>query len=273
MQPGFLKEQLLKQDQEAASLTFSEATALKARADEQRDAEDVDAALASYDAALAAFKENGDAGEALSCSNNAGAIVSSLGDQDKAAEYFTDSLQMSEKLGDKKVMAHSHRNLSFCMSLGDGLVEAIEHMEKAMSLFRELGDEGNVEECIQALGSLHSHMAFALSHAGEHEKALQCHNHALGFSKTLDDLSVMCQMMMNVGSCHAEQEQFSEALDQFQKTIVLVEVSGMTQGAEGRATPTVTPEDKFRIMHTARCASATRRSPQHTLTSTATQCR
>ena len=85
--------------------------------------------------------------------NNIGSVYDSLGQRDKALEYYNKALPIREEVGDRGGLATTLNNIgSVYDSLGQR-DKALEYYNKALPISEEVGDRGGLATTLNNIGS------------------------------------------------------------------------------------------------------------------------
>ncbi|MBE8994509.1 tetratricopeptide repeat protein, partial [Microcystis aeruginosa] len=86
--------------------------------------------------------------------NNLGNVYYSLGEYQKAIEFYQQSLAITREIGNRGVEAKSWFNLGFTYYKLDRISEAKEAYLQARELYQALGLAADVQKCDQAIRRL-----------------------------------------------------------------------------------------------------------------------
>ena len=202
---------------------------------------------------------------------NLGNVSGSIGNYTQAREYYEQSLEIAKSLGDQQGMGASFGNLgTVYLSLGDN-AQALEYFAQSLAIAKALGDRKGMELALGNLGTVSRVL-------GDSVKAQQYYKQAATIGQTIvdvygvaDNLIKFCdilleqsqsQEVLNIynklsqfgplkdaiamysGFYHLRLGEFSQALEQFKKILVVTENSrladsrfavymGMGQSYEG----------------------------------------
>jgi tetratricopeptide (TPR) repeat protein len=126
-----------------------DAAALAEQGSQQMEMGENEAALQSYQAALALYRQSGDrVGEAnalrdiglIYTSLNQTQIAIELGQYQQAIEYYEQALTVSRSIGDRRIEASVLNNLGNSYRVLEQYQQANEYYQQALAIYRSLGD-------------------------------------------------------------------------------------------------------------------------------------
>ena len=98
------------------------------------------------------YNENKDKAGIADCFNMLGSISGEMGDIEKAKNYFSQSLFLINDSSKKDLNAKIEANLGVANSILGNTDEAVEHLEAALSIYKEIGDLRRVSESYLNIG-------------------------------------------------------------------------------------------------------------------------
>ena len=120
--------------------------------------------------------------------NNIGYVHESLGDKQKALEYFDQALPILRLVGDRRVEAVTLNNMGLVYeSLGERQ-KALEYFNRSLPLRRAVGDRQGEAITLSDIG-------FSYASSGEYSKATDYYNQALSLSRVVEDRSLEASVL------------------------------------------------------------------------------
>ena len=147
-----------------------------------------------------------DAFSKLDALHNLGDVLTVLGRNEEAVEYFRQMLHHAWLLDHKEKGGTAHRRLgtTFC-TLGD-YEKAATHLHNGMRLFKAAEDAKGLAATMDDVGKLHWLK-------GEYEDALEFHRQAMDLKRGLGARREIAVSLTNIGKVHLESGSFAQALD------------------------------------------------------------
>jgi len=177
------------------------------------------AALQSYQQALAIYKEIGDRlGEAYSL-GNLGNAYDSLGQYQQAIEFHQQSLAIEREIGDRSGEAGSLNNLGNAYNYLGQYRQAIEFYQQSLAIKREIGDRSGEANALGNLGN-----AYLL--LGQYQKAIEFSQQSLAVKREIGDRSGEAKSLGSLGEAYSSLGQYQKAIDFSQQTLAIAREIG-----------------------------------------------
>ncbi|MBN1821937.1 MAG: tetratricopeptide repeat protein, partial [Prolixibacteraceae bacterium] len=144
-------------------------------------------------------------------------IISDLftqSDGDSAIYYAQKALDLSKKIQYKWGEAEAYFILSFYHDRSGETEKAIEKLEKATSLFTELGDSSYLIGCYNNLGVFYSY-------GTDQKKSLEYFIKALNLAKALNESFALSEAYSNIGTYYEYLREYSNALRYYETALQL----------------------------------------------------
>lgn len=123
---------------------------------------DFPSARAHYDRAIALFVESGDSASAMLALHNRGMVEADLEEWDLADASFLAALSIAGDRGEREMVAKSLVNRSEVLVARGRLAEAVEHCDRALRIYADVGDEVGRGEALRwrahSLGRIGDHV-------------------------------------------------------------------------------------------------------------------
>ena len=176
-------------------------------------------ALENYRAALAVWREVGDAeGEARTLIN-IGAAYHALGEPEKALEHFDRALGLSRQTGDRRGQAHALNNRGLLRYSFDEQPMALRDFAAARGLYREASDLTGEALALSNLGLVYNATA-------RRREALEHFTQALELSLAAGDTRGEALALTNAAALRHDLGESHEALGHFARALALWEQLG-----------------------------------------------
>ena len=185
---------------------------------------DTESALAQYEEALVLARANGARREEAAVLTYEAIAHQREGDYERAREAYSQSLAISQEVGDIGTMAVLHGNLGGLTYLAGEHVRALEHYRAALRLARRVGRETTAVTARANLGLLHLYL-------GEYERARNELEGAFESAERLGTRQVAAQAMAHLGELALRQDQVDRAVDVYREACARYEAVGQKREA------------------------------------------
>jgi len=186
-------------------------------------AESLRKAVVKYEEALSLWRSGKDqAGEAETLTS-AAQVYNSLGDKQRALDYFQLAVSLWKSLGDEKGQAKAISGVvEVYYALGDHR-QALEYLNQALFLQQSLKDPGGEATTLKDIGVIH----FAL---GDPQKALQYYQQALPMLRAAGDRGGEASALNNIGAAFRVMGEPQLALAYYKQALALQRAVGASRG-------------------------------------------
>jgi tetratricopeptide (TPR) repeat protein len=184
------------------------------------------AALQSFQQALAIYREIGNRqGEANSL-RSLGNAYYALGQYQKAIEFHQQSLAIAREIGDRSGETKSLNNLGGAYySLGQ-YQKAIEFHQQSLAIAREIGDRSGETKSLNNLGGAYYSL-------GQYQKAIEFHQQSLAIAREIGDRSGEAKSLGNLGLAYYSLGQYQKAIEFHQQSLAIAREIGDRQWEAG----------------------------------------
>ncbi|MGP8270393.1 MAG: CHAT domain-containing protein [Terracidiphilus sp.] len=155
---------------------------------------------------LQIFRTVGDRDNEAITLNNIGGVYSSLGEKQKALDYYKQGLPILHTVGDRANEAITLNNIGTVYDLMGEKQTALDYFIQAMPIYRAVGDRGGEAITLNNIGKVHSDL-------GENQKALDYYNQALPIRRAVGDLGGEATTLNNIGLVYNDLGEPQMALD------------------------------------------------------------
>ncbi len=147
-------------------------------------------ALGHYETAYAHAIRSSDRKLEVECLNSLGTAYGSLGDYERAKEYFAKTVELSEKLGDTERKTNAVFNLARLAYKTNDLDEAMTQGRRAEEILKELKNR----KLEQMVGQLTALIAYGMHH---YEQAFALNEKVMSLSEELNDPAALGRALAN----------------------------------------------------------------------------
>ncbi|MBN1970585.1 MAG: tetratricopeptide repeat protein [Candidatus Delongbacteria bacterium] len=133
-----------------------------------------------------------------------GTIMMRRGFYDKAEEYFTSAIVISEKIKDLKELANSTANIGIVYKIIGKIKLALDCYKTSLDIFNKIDDEAGYARVVGNLGIIYKD-------TGDYEKAIECYNKKIQISLKYNNVKELAFAYGNLGIVHEELSEFDKA--------------------------------------------------------------
>jgi CHAT domain-containing protein/tetratricopeptide (TPR) repeat protein len=176
-------------------------------------------ALDYFVQALPLFHAGGDRLSEATTLANIGRAYRALGEKQKALDYFVQALPLSRAVGDRRGEATTLNNIGRAYDALGEKQKALEYFGLALLLFRSIGDRSSEGDTLNNIGRAYRTL-------GEKQKALDYFVQALLLKRALSDRRGEGTSLINIGVAYSELGERQKALDYFAQALPLSRAVG-----------------------------------------------
>jgi tetratricopeptide (TPR) repeat protein len=148
--------------------------------------------------------------------HNIGHVYQKLGEKQKALEYYNQSLPLIRALGARAEEATALKNIgNIYLELGEKQ-KALESYNQSLILTRFVGDRRGEALALHNIGYIYSNL-------GEKQKAVEYYSQSLPVSRAVGDSEQEFNTLYNRAYAKYEQNNFTEALNDIEASIKIIE--------------------------------------------------
>lgn len=144
--------------------------------------------------------------------NNLGILAMDKGDIMLGLDYYSKSIPMFEKAGNKEYLGNAYNNIGFVYENQGDIERGMEYYFKSLKLREEVGDK-------RGIGESYNNIAYMYNAQNEKEKALETFLKALSFFEEAGDVQGVSLIHTNVGNIYKNKQLYKEALSSFRKSV------------------------------------------------------
>ncbi len=145
-----------------------------------------------------------------------GDCLKTIGEWESAGDAYSKSIDISEDLGDKKLIADCKVKLGNLRLREARYDESLKLCKDSSSLYKELGDENKYCESLGNIGSVYNSIS-------EYDKAMEFLTEMQKIAIRLHDSNLMSQLYGNMGSTHYGRGELDESLEFYNKKLKIEE--------------------------------------------------
>ncbi|QDL07274.1 hypothetical protein DP114_04570 [Brasilonema sennae CENA114] len=180
-------------------------------------------ALEFYNQALPLFRAVGDRGGEATTLNNIGRVYDTLGEKQKALEFYNQALPLFRAVGDRGGEATTLNNIGRVYDTLGEKQKALEFYNQALPLFRAVGDRGGEATTLNNIGRVYDTL-------GEKQKALEFYNQALPLFRAVGDRGGEATTLNNIGGVYSALGEKQKALEFYNQALPLFRAVGDRRG-------------------------------------------
>ncbi|MDQ2098722.1 MAG: tetratricopeptide repeat protein [Tychonema bourrellyi B0820] len=226
----FIPEKLAQQqeatpsqsDRAAAQRAFDEALQLS----QQGTTESLRQAIQKNEEALGIWRKIGDRYQESATLNNIGNTYNSLGDKQKALDYYNQALSLSRTFGEPLNEAHTLYNIGEVYGNQGERQKALDYYNQALSLYRAVKDRAEEAKTLNKVGLVYYN-------SGEYQKAIDYLNQGLAIYKTIENTTGIADTVGNLGSIYLELNEYQKVIGFYNQALSIYQATGNRAG-EGR---------------------------------------
>jgi len=172
-------------------------------------------ALASYQQALATYRERGHRPLEARSLNNIGVSHDNLGEYPQALNAYQEALAIFQEVGDRPSEAYSLYNISQLYRVCfEDYPRALDSCQQALSIFQEVGDHSGEAHTLYNVGQLYSQLE-------EYPAALDSYDQVLAIWREIGDRSGEAASLYNMGQIYGQLEEYPRAIDFYQQALAI----------------------------------------------------
>ncbi|WP_242051283.1 tetratricopeptide repeat protein [Nostoc spongiaeforme] len=143
-----------------------------------------------------------------------GIAYCSLGEYQRAIEFFQQSLEIFREIGDRNGVGNSLGNLGNAYNFLGENQRAIEFHQQSLEIFREIGDRFGVGRSLNNLGSAYYSL-------GEYQRAIEFHQQSLEIFREIGDRNGVGNSLNNLGSAYYSLGEYQRAIEFHQQSLAI----------------------------------------------------
>jgi tetratricopeptide (TPR) repeat protein len=164
--------------------------------------------------ALVLNVRSGNAAAEAETRNAMGVGYEHVGKLEAAAEAYTAAAQIQEKLGDKRALAKSLRNLAIVQAVMGQRELAEKTLDRVRRILESIGDQASIAD-------LHNDRGVVAEERGDFAAAIAAYKESLAIRRQLDDPVLIAESLDNVGFASYQLGSFDDALVYWQQALDL----------------------------------------------------
>ncbi|NEO88206.1 MAG: CHAT domain-containing protein [Spirulina sp. SIO3F2] len=201
----------------------AEATRLFQQGVQQFQTSQFNAALQSWEQALALFRALGNRqGEAASL-GSLGIAYDALGQHKRAITFHEHYRDMTREIGDRQGEAASLGNLGLTYDALGQYQQALECHQQSLNLAQEVGDRKGEASSLDNLGGSYYSL-------GQYQQAIELHHKSIAIRQEIEDRLGQAFSLGNLGNIYASLGQYEKAIDFYTKSYDIMRDIGDRKG-------------------------------------------
>ncbi|MFB2924063.1 tetratricopeptide repeat protein [Aerosakkonema funiforme] len=181
----------------------------------QKTKESLPQAIAKFEEALSIVRSSGNSSfkqlEAIALIG-IGSAYDSLGEKQKAIDYFNQVLSLSPTLGNRQIEANAKSSIAAVYSDLSQYQQALEYYNQVLPIYREIDDRLGQAIILDRIGQVYYER-------GEYQQALQFYNQSLPISQDLGDPTRVAIVLGDIGLVHSALGEYQKALDYYNQAL------------------------------------------------------
>lgn len=151
--------------------------------------------------------------------NNIGIIYDIQGDYDKGIDYYSQSLEIFEEIGNKQGIATSLNNIGTIYKVQGDYAKAIDYFTQNLKISEEIGNKQGVGACLNNIG-----LIFQVQR--DYSKALDYFTQSIKINEEISNKKGIASSLNNIGIIYQEQGDYSMALDYYTQSLKIEDEIG-----------------------------------------------
>ncbi len=184
---------------------------------------DFNKAFDYFTEALNLSEEIGDKYNMVTMLNNIGSVSERFGDITRALENYHKSLMICEEIGYRQGMPSLLNNIGLINMKQGNYPEALEYLTKSLSLHEEFEEYENVARNLENIGLIYGRL-------GNSEKAMEYLLKSLNTAESIGDKIIVARALKSVAAEYIKQDRLEIAQDYSQQALALYESLGNKRG-------------------------------------------
>lgn len=190
-------------------IKFSKARVYKANGEYQEAKQEIEKGLEI-------LEDEGNYKEKAQAYNDFGNILFDQGDYKRSTEMYLQSLDLREKIEDKKGVADSYGNLANVYCEEGNYTKAAEMLERANKILIEIGFRIGIAGTYVNLGTVYQNL-------GRYDDSLKMHQRSLEISEEIGNTPILVLSYSNLGSVYNDLQNFELAKEYLEKGLKLMD--------------------------------------------------
>lgn len=141
-----------------------------------------------------------------------GSTYSSLGEKQKAIDYYNQTLSITPTLNNPQLEATAKFSIGVVYADLSQYQQALESYNQVLPIYRKIGDRLGESVTIDRIGQLYYSR-------GEYKQALQFYNQAIPILQQLGDPSALATTLGNIGLVYSSLGEYQKALDRYNQAL------------------------------------------------------
>lgn len=154
--------------------------------------------------------------------HNIGIIYKRQGEFNVALDYYTRSLRIREEIGDKKGIISSLNNIGIIYKYRGNYARAIDYYSRSLKASENIGYKKGIASALNNIGVIYKNQ-------GRFKSAFEYHTRSLIIKEEIGNRKGISNSLHNIGSIYDEQGDYEKAIDYLSRSLVILEEIGDRQ--------------------------------------------
>lgn len=150
---------------------------------------------------------------------NLGTVYYAKGHFQQAIQYYTQSLEISQLLNDKRAIANSYNNLGSVYYRQNNFDKALDHLQKCLAIREEIGDRSGIVYSYNNIGNIYYNRI-------DYDNAEKYYTQCLEISKEIGEQAAIIASHNNLGNVYLAKEEFETAAEHYTDSLHISEKIG-----------------------------------------------
>ncbi|MGB7441228.1 MAG: CHAT domain-containing protein, partial [Coleofasciculaceae cyanobacterium] len=155
--------------------------------------------------------------------NNLGNSYDHLGEYQKAIDFYQQSWEIAREIGERSVQAKSLNNLGNVYNFLGQYQKAIEFHQQSLEINREMSNRSGVASSLNNLGNVYNYL-------GEYQKAIEFHQQSLEIKKEIGNRRGEAKSLKSLGLAYHYLGQYQKAMEFYQQSLAIAQEIGDRPG-------------------------------------------
>ena len=157
--------------------------------------------------------------------NELGLLHRSLGNNNDALDYYLQSLEIQQEIGDKSGEGTTLNNISQIYAARGDYETALTYLKQSLDIRQEIGDKSGEGTTLNNISQIYDAR-------GDYETALTYLKQSLDIQQEIGDKSGLCATLFNMGHIYLQNEQQKEALEAWVTVYKIAKPMNLAQALE-----------------------------------------
>jgi len=180
-------------------------------------------AIDYYTQSLVISEEIGDKNGITNALNNIGIVLFDQGNYPSAIDHYTNSLAISEEIGDKNGITNSLNNIGIIYKNWGDYTKAIDYYTRSLIINEEIENKRGIAASLNNIGIVYKNQ-------GVYSKAIDYYTRSLAISEEIGYYKGISACLNNIGDIYSEQSNYTSAIDYYTRSLAINKEIGFKNG-------------------------------------------